>query len=170
MTTAETAEVLGISQGSVSNLIYRGSLSAKKCRGEKHGRYQYIYMIPEEDVENRMRWMEEHQNDGRVKRYKEKQDDIPEVKEPEPKVVEPAFEHKFPPEFYERLDKLREESRNTKNRFDEVLARTNALVLETRALVSQCDTNHQELDISKVRMEAYKEGFKEGFKAAMEVK
>ena len=155
LSTAEAAECLGINRISVSNMISRGYIPAKKIKKEGQiGGLPYVYMIAENDVEDRM----EHMAKKRRKREPSKSVDIP-----EPRKAEPVQEKVFPKEFYDRVDRMREDMAKMRAQLDTAVIKANA-ALENRA------TKQPEIDIAQIRMEAYKEGFKEGFKAAMEVK
>lgn len=153
--TAEAAECLGIKQESVASLITGRYLPAKKIKSDrKKGGREYVYMIAEKDVEDRMEHMDE-------KRRK---------KEPAKSVDIPTPEKVFPKEFYDRVDRMREDSAKMHEQLDNVISKTNELVSQTVLLAAKAMPNEPEIDIAQIRMEAYKEGFKEGFKAAMEVK
>lgn len=155
LSTSEASECLGIKKESVASLITGGYLPAKKIKNDrKKGGKEYIYMIAEKDVEDRM----EHMAKKRRK------------KEPAKLVDIPKPEKVFPKEFYDRVDRMREDSAKMHEQLDRVISKTNALVAQSVLLESKVKTYEPEIDIAQIRMDAYKEGFKEGFKAAMEVK
>lgn len=162
LTTTEAAECLGVRRESVASLITGGYLPAKKIENkERKGGHDYIYMIAEKDVEERM----EHVANKRQRIQQSRSIDIP-----KPKNTEPAPEQNFSPEFYERLDRMKAESAKMHEQLDSVISKTNELVAQSVLLKSKIVPDKPEIDIAQLRMEAYKEGFKEGFKAAMEVK
>lgn len=163
LTTNEAAECLGVRRETVASMINKGYIPAKKVKrpANQGGKQPYVYMIDESDVEEKMKVMEKkHSKSVKVKEHES-------VGEPEP---DPYRGRVFSQDFYDCLNKMKEEMHKTNEQLEKLIEQTNTMVLDTRNMIKKYDEKHPGKDISQVKLESYKEGFKDGFKAAMEVK